>query len=297
MKEKKKWFKIGELERLTGISRRTVHYYLQIGLLHPPEKTGKTMAYYDELHIKKLETIGELKQQGLPLFAIREKISGVPKEKTNRVKLTESIQLKKHDEKKQKLPQRIQGKKTREGIIKLAIKIFKEKGYKETKVNDITSQLNIGKGSFYFFFKNKKELFLECAPGIFEALFSEGWDKIYKEKNPLKRMDLRMDTVLPARREFSSIIKLCKEVLNDDDPKLRSLGNQIIISIRKPFESDINKCIEQGLIPAVNPKIISLVTIIIIENIDFFLSVEKDFSRSTIQGIINGIWKGLLHNE
>jgi len=297
VKEKKKWFKIGELERLTGISRRTVHYYLQIGLLHPPEKTGKTMAYYDELHIQKLETIGELKQQGLPLFAIREKISGIPQEKTTRVKRTQTIQLKKHDKKNQKLPQRIQGKKTRESIIKLAIKIFKEKGYKETKVNDITSQLNIGKGSFYFFFKNKKELFLECASGIFEALFSEGWDKIYKEKNPLKRIDLRMETVLPARREFSSIIKLCKEVLNDDDPKLRSLGNQIIISIRKPIESDISKCIDQGLIPSVNPKIISLVTIIIIENLDFFLSVEKDFSRSTIQEIINGIMKGLLHNE
>ncbi len=75
MKEKQKWFKIGELERLTGISRRTVHYYLQIGLLHPPEKTGKTMAYYDELHIRKLKQIGELKTHGLSLFAIRKQIS------------------------------------------------------------------------------------------------------------------------------------------------------------------------------------------------------------------------------
>ena len=297
MEEKKKWFKIGELERLTGISRRTVHYYLQIGLLHPPEKTGKTMAYYDELHIKKLETISELKKEGIPLFAIRERISGRPRKKISQSERISNLNLKKGDKKKEKLPQRIQGRKTRESIIKLAIQIFKEKGYKETKVNDITSRLNIGKGSFYFFFKNKKELFLVCAPGIFEALFSEGWDKIYQEKNPLKRIDLRMETVLPSRREFSAIIKLCKEVLNDDDPKLRDLGNQIILSIRKPIESDIRKCIDMGLIPPVNHKIISLITVIIIENVDFFLSVEKDFSSSAIQDIITGIVKGLLHNE
>ncbi len=75
VKKNSKLFRIGEVESLTGFSRRTVHYYLQMGLLHPPKKTGKTMSYYDELHIRKLKQIGKLKQQGLSLFAIRKQMS------------------------------------------------------------------------------------------------------------------------------------------------------------------------------------------------------------------------------
>ncbi len=278
VKENRKWFRIGEVESLTGFSRRTVHYYLQMDLLHPPKKTGKTMSYYDELHIRKLKQIGKLKQQGLSLFAIRKQMSAP----------TESDLLGKQPdtslpfEKRQKLPQRLQGIKTRDSILKLAARYFKEKGYNGTKINDLISQLNLGKGSFYFFFKNKKELFLECTPNIFEALFSEGWEKILQEKNPQKRLDLRMQTVLPVRKEFSAIIKLSKEVLDEDDPKLRSLGNQIILSIREPIEADLRKCIAEGLLPPLSPKIVSIVVVILIENFDFILSVEKELNQSTM---------------
>ncbi len=282
MKENQKWYRINEVERLTGISRRTVHFYLQTGLLHPPKKTGKTMAYYDEQHINKLKYIVELKQQGLPLFAIREKISGVVRDDSPENQGNNNLNFSRNDNKNQKLPQRIQGKKTRENILEMAAALFKEKGYKETKISEITSRLNIGKGSFYSFFNNKKELFLECTPVIFKSLFSEGWEKIHYEKDPLKRLKLRMETVLPVRKELSSIIKLSKEVLEEDDPNLSGLGSRIINSIRKPIESDIKKSIEMGMISPVDPNIISLMALVLIESIDFILSVDKDFSQDAI---------------
>jgi DNA-binding transcriptional MerR regulator len=292
-KESQKWFRIREVASLTGFSQRTVHYYLQKGLLHPPKKTGKTMAYYDRQHIRKLKQISKLKQQGLSLFAIQKKISGKSEPDNSGRQKKEAIQF----EKSQKLPQRIQGIKTRHNILQLATQMFKEKGFNGTKVNDLISQLNIGKGSFYFFFKNKKELFLECTPGIFEALFSKGWEKILLENNPQKRLDLRMQAVMPVRKEFSAIVKLSKEVLNEDDPKLRSLGKQIIQSIREPIEVDLRKAVEEGLLPPLNPKIISVLVIIIIESFDFILAVEKEFSQANILEKISELTKMLILTE
>ena len=301
VKENRKWFRIGEVESLTGFSRRTLHRYRQMGLLHPPEKTGKDLEghektekttdyYYDEGHIQKLKQIGKLKQQGLSLSAIQKQMAVRTESDFSRNQLNKVI----HFKERQKLPQRIQGIKTRHSILKLATQFFKERGYHGTKINDIINQLNLGKGSFYFFFKNKKELFLECTPGIFEALFSEGWEKIFHEKDPLKRLLLRVQTVQPVRNELSAIIKLSKEVLNEDDPKLKSLGTEIIQSIRGPIEADLRKCIKEGLLPPMNPRLVSIMVIIIIESSDFILAVEKDFNQYTIMEIMSELAQNLL---
>ena len=275
-------YKIGELERLTGTPRRTIHFYLEIKLLHPPMKTGKTMAYYDEFHIKKLELINKLKQQGLSLIVIGERVSELRMTTSQQTQKSDDPSIDKKPKTEKKLPQRSHGIKTRENIIKLSTQLFQEKGYNETKINDIIRLLNIGKGSFYFFFNNKQELFIECVPEIFNTFFSDTLMTIRHEKNPLKRFELRMEAVLPVQKEFCSILKLCREVIQDDDPKMKQLGNQILDSIRKPIESDLRKCIEQGLIPDLDPKVISVMLIVIIENSDFIRLIEKDFSLSSV---------------
>ena len=74
MEKNRKWYKISEIERLSGVSRRTIHFYLQNELLHTPFKTGKTMSYYDDNHLIRLALIKQLKTEGLPLFLIKEEI-------------------------------------------------------------------------------------------------------------------------------------------------------------------------------------------------------------------------------
>jgi len=62
------FMKISELSELTGVPTSTIRYYLREGLLHPPVKTGKTMAYYDDGHVKQLELIKEIKDGENRLF-------------------------------------------------------------------------------------------------------------------------------------------------------------------------------------------------------------------------------------
>lgn len=55
--------KIGELARKSGVPISTIHFYVKEGLLPPPEKVNKKMAYYDEACLKKLEAIQHLKEK------------------------------------------------------------------------------------------------------------------------------------------------------------------------------------------------------------------------------------------
>jgi DNA-binding transcriptional MerR regulator len=61
---------IDELCSLTGFSRRTIHYYVQNGLVDPPAGRGRG-GYYADSHVGQLARIRELQDQGYRLEAIR----------------------------------------------------------------------------------------------------------------------------------------------------------------------------------------------------------------------------------
>ncbi len=296
MNNDQKWYRIAELERLSDCPRRTIHFYLKEGLLHTPTKTGKTMAYYDETHLNKLTHIKKAKQQGMPLIGIREQITQMEAKTPNVFGKAISIspQKGKRQTTRQAFPQKTQGKKTRESILEIGCNLFREKGYKETKVSDITKALSVGKGTFYFYFSDKKELLLECVPRIFSELFSGGWDLIRQADDPLERLQQRAQAVLPVLKEFCAIIQLSKEAMEDPDPKIKKLGEQTYISIRTPLESDVARGIQMGVFKPADTKIVATFLIGIMENLYYLQTTDKNHQAQAIWDsvsdlIINGI--------
>jgi len=164
----------------------------------------------------------------------------------------------------------------REDILAAGCRAIRQKGYRGTRVSDITRELGIGKGTFYFYFSDKKELFLECVPRIFAELFSRGWDRIRKETDPRRRLELRARAVLPVLQEFSTILQLSNEALEDEDPKLRQLGQQTCLSVRQPLEADIRNGIREGLFRDLDPRIAATFLIGIMNGLRFLQTVDKE---------------------
>ena len=61
--------KLDELASKSGVSARTVRYYIQRGLLPAPEFRGPDTAY-DDSHLDRLKAIRRLQERHLPLDAI-----------------------------------------------------------------------------------------------------------------------------------------------------------------------------------------------------------------------------------
>jgi DNA-binding transcriptional MerR regulator len=64
-------YSIQELCEQTGLPRRTIHFYVQQGILPPPSGAGLSAAY-DENHLVRLNLIPILRQRGLRLDEIRQ---------------------------------------------------------------------------------------------------------------------------------------------------------------------------------------------------------------------------------
>src|SRR5437762_631547 len=55
---------------------------------------------------------------------------------------------------------------TKKAIYESALKLFKEKGFDNVLIEDITSSAGTSKGSFYTYFKSKDEVFIEYYKNI-----------------------------------------------------------------------------------------------------------------------------------
>lgn len=66
--EKKK-YTIEELGELTGYTRRTIRYYVQEGLIGPPDGRGRG-GYYNDSHIQKLLQIKSFREKGIGITAM-----------------------------------------------------------------------------------------------------------------------------------------------------------------------------------------------------------------------------------
>lgn len=71
--------------------------------------------------------------------------------------------------------------KTKRKIFQIAIKLFSEKGYDNTSIEEITAVAGVAKGSLYYHFSKKEE--------IFDLLLEEGM-KLLKNSIEIKTKDL-----------------------------------------------------------------------------------------------------------
>lgn len=66
---------IGQLAAASGVTRRTIRYYVAIGLLPPGEGIGPRR-FFSEHHLHRLTVIRQLKDQFLPLDEIKRRMAG-----------------------------------------------------------------------------------------------------------------------------------------------------------------------------------------------------------------------------
>lgn len=74
----KKLYRSGEVTQYSGISRQTLHHYIQLGLLKEAEKTKSGQRLYDESVFEVLTKIKAYRQENMTLLDIKEKLRADP---------------------------------------------------------------------------------------------------------------------------------------------------------------------------------------------------------------------------
>ncbi len=89
---------------------------------------------------------------------------------------------------------------TRQLLLDAARAVFAEKGLDLARIDEITDRADVGKGTFYYHFKNKEGLIRELVQGLLRELIAE-IDLRVSGKNTLAEL---LDTLIQVHIEFFS---------------------------------------------------------------------------------------------
>lgn len=276
--------KIARLCKESGLTRSTIHHYLNIGLLHRPRQAGLNLRLFDETHLNRLRQIRWLREnERLPLAQIKELLDRVePQEAVQSIPESGAGRNGDVDSGGEEGEGRArdQGRKNREMILDAAIKLFSEQGYENTKISDVTDALHMGKGTFYVYFKNKKELFMECIDRLTVTIVpEEAWAEIRSEKGYENKTRKRAVAFLDAFPGFRGILNLLRIALGGPDPDLARKAKEAFRIMSAPMAKDLSRAISEGRVRTdVDVKLFAFLQLMLAEGLGYWLMMDAEYS-------------------
>jgi len=93
----------------------------------------------------------------------------------------------------------------RNEIIETAGKLFEEKGYEQTQVQDIVNEIGVAKGLFYYYFKSKDEVMEELADRYADAIIDAVNKLIYKDITTFDKINRIFQIFIDSAEKKSGI--------------------------------------------------------------------------------------------
>ena len=144
---------------------------------------------------------------------------------------------------------------TRERILEAAVKVFATKGYHDTKVDDIVSESKTSKGSFYFYFPSKQDIFLALVDTFAELLESRLRARIDSETSGMARLDLALHVCLETFGQYRGLAKIAFVQATGlglaFEEKRRAVNDRFIEIIK----NNLDEAVAEGSIPALDTEV------------------------------------------
>jgi len=144
---------------------------------------------------------------------------------------------------------------TRERILEAAVKVFATKGYHDTKVDDIVSKSKTSKGSFYFYFPSKQDIFLALVDTFAELLESRLHARIDSETSGMARLDLALHVCLETFGQYRGLAKIAFVQATGlglaFEEKRRAVNDRFIEIIK----DNLDEAVAEGSIPALDTEV------------------------------------------
>ncbi len=279
-----KGMKIAQLSRESGLTRSTIHHYVNIGLLHRPRQAGLNVHLFDETHLDRLRQIRGLREsEGLPLAEIKDLLERAePADSGQRGRDNEAESRTEVDSSNRDGEGRVrdQGRRNREMILDTAIRLFSERGYENTTISDITEAMHIGKGTFYGYFKNKRELFMECIDRLTVTIVPrEAWAEIRSEQGYEEKTRKRGAAFLDAFPGFRGILNMLRVCLGSRDPILAGKAKDAFTILAAPMAKDLRRAIAHGVVrPDVDVKLFAFLQLCLAESLGYWRMMDSRYS-------------------
>ncbi len=183
-------------------------------------------------------------------------------------------------------------------MFKAAAGIFARKGYHEATVDEIAQAVGVAKGTIYYHFKNKEDLYF--------AVIQEGINIFGKQlrvaaaaaDNPLDKIRSLVDSHLDFYEREQDLVFLFLKELSGSELRRRILAGMLSKCLAVVREA-IAAGVKNGTFRAVNPELATsslfgMITIAAFHYLAFARPIDRAKVKSTIEQIFT---RGILSGE
>jgi AcrR family transcriptional regulator len=106
----------------------------------------------------------------------------------------------------------------------------------------------MSKEIFYLYFKNKDELFIECADQIFRNMYNHVWQHIKAESDMLKRLWKRRQAFFDSYQQWIVMMDLVRSLSVSVNPVFKKKLFQLLRQMINPMIREIEQLRQEGRI-------------------------------------------------
>jgi AcrR family transcriptional regulator len=138
--------------------------------------------------------------------------------------------------------------------------------------------LKISTGTFYLYFKNKRELFIEVIDDIFYSIVGEAAIAIKGEENFVERMKIRGRVFYQNYSKYDEILNQLRAEMAGEDQWPTEKIKKIYHGLTRPVIREIEAAVGQGIIRKIDPDLLGYCLTGLIEIMSLRLSLDKKYS-------------------
>ncbi len=156
---------------------------------------------------------------------------------------------------------------TREKIIQAGRILFKESGYHSVAVADIMALSDLGHGTFYQHFKNKKDLLLTILKEFEQKIELHSQTKISREERSIwHRIFIGFKQVLLIYYEYKDVLPIVQEAKSIDED-FRVISERIQRLLTNKATRDYEWCEKNGLCHDVDADVVTVGIVSILQGV------------------------------
>ncbi|MBW7850297.1 MAG: TetR/AcrR family transcriptional regulator [Rhodospirillales bacterium] len=147
--------------------------------------------------------------------------------------------------------------KRREQIVDAAVRLFAERGYFQTTIEDVANAVPISKGLVYRYFKDKNDLLYFTLRYVLDKFEFDEIQQVVEKAGPLHALMevLRLNCGMAREHTLEVLLayKSTKDLLPEQRRNIKVLESKMARFIRQCLES----CVHRGLMTKINTDIMS----------------------------------------
>ena len=185
--------------------------------------------------------------------------------------------------------------KTKRKIFETSMKLFAEKGYDATSVEEITATVGVAKGTLYYHFSNKEEIFNFLIEEGMKLLYNSIDIKTAKFSNYIDKIKAIILIEIKIVVKYENLIKILLSQFCGNEARNQMCKKYILEYVNK-IESIVKEGMKKGQIKNGNPNIIAseiyglICSALVYKTrnngeIDI-MKLYKEFENTIVQGLI-----------